>query len=93
MKEKDTEDRSNVIPFPDRHQELLSAPPTCEGWTLVAPEYDLSNHADFVAYMAAEAHIALKIQGLFGVEEANAWVQFHRGIDQPGDNGAAEDDE
>jgi hypothetical protein len=93
MKEKDTEERGNVIPFPDSRQELLSVPTTWEAWRFVAPEYDLNNHDDFVAYMAAEAHVALKIQGLFGVEEANAWVQFHRGIYQPGDNGAPEDGE
>jgi hypothetical protein len=93
MKEKNTEDRSNVVAFLDRHPELSSAPPTCEGWTFVAPEYDLNDHDDFVAYMAAEMAVALKIQGLFGVEEANAWVQFHRGIDQPADDSAPEDAE
>jgi hypothetical protein len=93
MKEKDTDERSNVIPFPGRRQELLSAPPTCEGWTFVAPEYDLSDPDERAAYMAAEAHVALKIQGLFGVDEANAWVQFHRGIYQPGETDTPEDDE
>ena len=98
----DTEDLNNVIPFPGPPP-LLDGSYTCEGWAPrvasitawapVAPVYNLDNKEDFMAYMAAEMHVALKIQGLFGVEEANKWVQFHRGFDQDDVGGEPEDND
>jgi len=99
MKDEDTENPDNVIPFPKPAPiALLGGEISCGGWkttpdapsdtpkiTACAPlgrTYDLNDPEDFSAYMAAEMYVAIKIQGLFGVEEANEWVKHHRGLDQ-----------
>jgi len=81
MKDKDTKDHENVIPFPaPSHETPLVGEPTCTGWIPVAPTYDLNKDEDYKAFMAAEIEIAMRIQGLFGVDEANEWVKFHRSL-------------
>jgi len=103
MKDDDTEYPDNVIPFPEPAP-LLVGEPSCPGWTdrpRDVPEttawaplgrtYDLDDPEDFMAYMSAEMHAALTIQGLFGVEEANEWVKFHRGLGQEDEDAEPED--
>ena len=69
----------NVIAFPGtRHEAPLVGEPDCT--------YGEKERQEFLDEMAKEMHVALRIQDIFGVDEANEWVKFHRGIGFTKDN-------
>ena len=88
MKDDDTDQCGNVILFPKLP--LLTDEPGCSCGVPDSNKdkakirgtgchtYDLNNPEEFSRYMAAEMHIALKIQDAFGMEIANAWVRLMR---------------
>ncbi len=102
MKDDDTEQRGNVIPFPEPSPLVgepgCTLPASTKDTEMVAVRtplgrrYDLSDPEQFREYMAAEMHIALQIQAAFGKEEANEWVKFHRAQLQSEDSYKPEDE-
>lgn len=81
MNDHDTEAHDNIVPFQDSPRKPQQVgQPGCTGWMPLAPTYDLSKDEDYKAFMAAEIEVAMRIQGLFGVDEANEWVKFHRSL-------------